>query len=180
MTATRLKEKEKAVNRLDSTMTPAQVARRKFKSALPRKPQNRILTPMQALGETFTLLDNFRGVVMAEKQSKAAALTVYGSLAYSLPKSTKLAHTIPVPEPGEIGAFCEAVLALEQKDALFLGVVFVQTDPDAENTAYKAVSFVAQFMSGPDAEARLLYAQKLELSRVQSILEVLKGSDDIQ
>jgi hypothetical protein len=54
MTALKVRE-AKAVNRLDSMMTPGQVARRKFKSALPRKAQNRLLSPMQALGETFTL-----------------------------------------------------------------------------------------------------------------------------
>jgi hypothetical protein len=54
-------------------------------------------------------------------------------------------------------------------------VVFVQVDPDSENAAYKAVSFVVPFMSGPDAEARLLYAQKEELTKIQKTAEGLKG-----
>lgn len=178
MTATaRLKEKEANVSKHpDSMMTPAQIARRKFKSMLPRKPQNRSLSPMQALGETFTLLDQFRGMVMAEKESKAAAKTVYAALAYSLPDAAKLAFTLTVPEPGKmIGPFCEMVMGLEKKAPVFLGVVFVQVDPDAENTAYKAVSFVVPFMSGPDAEARLVYAQKEELTKIQKVAEGVKG-----
>jgi hypothetical protein len=174
--AARLKEKEAPVSKHpDSMMTPAQIARRKFKSALPRKPQNRTMTPLQAIGETFTLLDQFRGMVMTEKQSKAAAKTVYAALAYSLPDAAKLAYTLTVPEPGKIGAFCDAVMGLERKAPMFLGVVFIQVDPDAENTAYKAVSFVAPFMSGPDAEARLLYAQKEELTKIQKVAEGVKG-----
>lgn len=172
MMTARPKQKEVTVSKHpDSMMTPAQIARRKFKSMLPRKPQNRTLAPMQALGETFTLLDQFRGMVMAERQSKAAAKTVYAALAYSLPDAAKLAYTLPVPEPGKIGGFCDTVMALERKEPLFLGVVFVQVDPDAENTAYKAVSFVVPFVSGPDATARARYAQETELLKIQKDLE---------
>jgi hypothetical protein len=174
MTAMRLKEKEKAVNRLDSTMTPAQVARRKFKSSLPRKVENRRLSAEAALGETFTLLDRFRGIVTAEMHDPEAVKTVYAALAYCLPESkpAMLADTLPVPEPGmkkAFGAFCEKALSLDKPH--FLGVVFVQVDPHAENRAYKAVSFVTQFMSGPDAEARLHYAQEKELLKIQKDLE---------
>jgi hypothetical protein len=177
MMAARLKEKEAPVSKHpDSMMTPAQIARRKFKSMLPRKPQNRSLSPMQALGETFTLLDGFRGMVRTEKQSMDAAKTVYAAIAYALPNAAKLALTLTVPEPGKmIGPFCEAVMGLEKKTPVFLGVVFVQVDPDSENATYKAVSFVVPFMSGPDAEARLLYAQKEELTKIQKVAEGVKG-----
>lgn len=172
---TALKMKERAVNKLDDMMTPGQVARRKFKSGLPRKPQNRILAPMHALGECFTLLDQFRDAVVAEKQSKAAAKTIHAALAYSLPDASKLAYTLPVPEPGKIGGFCETVLSLERKSPRFLGVVFVQVDPDAKKTPYKAVSFAVPFMSGPDAEARLQFAQREELTKIQRVLEGLRN-----
>lgn len=130
---------------------------------------------MQALGETFTLLDQFRGMVRAEKQKMDAAKTVYAALAYTLPNAAKLALTITVPEPDKIGPFCETVMGLERKNPTFLGVVFVQVDPDAENTAYKAVSFVMPFMSGLDAEARLVFARKEELTRIQKVAEGVKG-----
>jgi hypothetical protein len=177
MVTARPKQKEVTVSKHpDSMMTPAQIARRKFKSMLPRKPQNRSLSPMQALGELFTLLDQFRGMVRAEKQSMDAAQTIYAALAYALPGTAKLALALTVPEPGKkVGPFCEAVMGLERKSPVFLGVVFVQVDPDAENTAYKAVSFVVPFMSGPDAEARLLFAQKEELAKIQKVAEGVKG-----
>jgi hypothetical protein len=163
----------KTVNPLDAKMTPAQIARRKFKSGLPRKIPNRVLSPMEALGETFTLLDRFRGLVVYEKGDPAAATTVYAALAYSLPApAAKFVYTMTVPEP-PIGKFCDAVLALGHDNAQFLGVVFIHVDPDAENRAYKAVSFVAQFVGGSEAEGRLLAAQKDELARVQKTLEKL-------
>ena len=163
-------------NRLDDKMTAAQIARRKFKSALPRKSQSRILAPMQALGETFTLLDQFRGMIRAEKPKIDVAKTVYAALAYALPDSAKLALTLTVPEPGkQIGKFCDVVMGLEQKTPTFLGVVFVQVDPDLENTAaYKYASFVVPFVSGPDAEARLLFAQREELAKIRTTAESLR------
>jgi len=165
------KTEDGPVNRLDEKMTPGQVARRRFKSTLPRKTLHRELSPMRAIGETFTLLDQFRGFVTAEKQSEDAAENVYAAIAYSLPKDTKLARTLVVPKPGETGAFCDTILSLGEHHPLFLGVVFIQVDPDAEATKYKAVSFVVPFMSGPDAAARLMYAQKEELTKVQKVLE---------
>lgn len=175
MTAARPKEKEKGANPMDDMMTPAQVARRKFKSSLPRKPQNRSLSPLQAIGETFTLLDQFRGVVRAEKQKMDAAKTVYAALAYALPDAVKLASTLTVPEPEKIGRFCDTVIGLEHKNPRFLGVVFVQVDPDAKSAAYKAVSFVVPFVSGPEAEARLFFAQREELSKIQKTAEGLRN-----
>jgi hypothetical protein len=158
-------------NPLDSKMTPGQVARRRFKSGLPRKTEHRTLSPMRALGELFTLLDQFLGFVMAEKQSEDAANTVYAALAYSLPDEKTLARTLTVPNPKDAGAFCDAVLNLGVRNPEFLGIVFVQVDPDAENTKYKSVSFAVPFMSGPDAAARLMYAQKEELAKLQTVLQ---------
>jgi hypothetical protein len=175
MTAVIPKEKEKGTNPMDARMTAAQVARRKFKSTLPRKPENRSLSTMQALGETFTLLDQFRSFICAEKQSMDAGNTVYAAIAYSLPDAAKLASTLTVPDVGKIGTFCDAVMGLGQKNPTFLGVVFVQVDPDAEKTPLKCVSFVVPFVSGPDAEARLLFAQREELSKVQKVLDGIRG-----
>lgn len=154
----------------NSLMTPAQIARRKFKSSLPRKIEHRDLPPMQALGTVFTMLDQFREMLQAEKPGIDPARTIYAALAYVTPKSTELADTLTVPEPRKIGPFCEKVLALET-DADFLGLVFVHVDPDTKNPAYHAVSFVVPFMTGPDAEARLLFAQRAELAKIQAVLQ---------
>ena len=171
MVAAKVQENKKAVNPLDRMMTPAQVARRKFKSALPRKPQNVNLPPMQAIGAVFTLLDQFRDTVHAEGQKMDPAKTVYAALAYSLPNTEKLVFTLTVPEPEKIGPFCEAVMALDGKKPAFLGVVFVQVDPETKNAAQKAVSFVVPFMSGPDADERLLFAQQKELAKIRKVME---------
>jgi hypothetical protein len=42
---------------------------------------------------------------------------------------------------------------------LFLGVVFLQNDPDAESAEQRNAIFVAQFMSSPEANGRLLMAR---------------------
>ena len=161
MTA-RLKEKEKAVNRLDSMMTPAQVARRKFKSSLPRKIENRRLTAVEALGETFGLFERFRGMVAEEGVDPS---TTQAGLVYCLPESNPAVFvaTVPLPEPSasEIAKFCELILALDRP--LFLGTIFVQEDPDAESAKYKRVAFCGQFMGGPEAEGRLLAARKRQV-----------------
>ena len=166
------KEKEKGANPMDAKMTPAQVARRKFKSTLPRKPEHRSLSPMQALGETFTLLDRFRSFVAEEMQDLEAAKMVYAALVFCLPKSKP--ETLSVPESDtkkSFGAFCEKVLSLNKP--LFLGVVFVQVDLDAKKNEHRAVSFVVPFMSGPDAEDRLLFAQGEELTKIRKLHKIL-------
>lgn len=169
-TVTQSKGNQKGANPLDRKMTPAQIARRKFKSLLPRKLQNRALSPMQALGELFTQLDQFRGIVRAEKQKMDADQTVYAALAYCLPESDPgtLAHTLTVPEPSKIGSFCNKVMSLERPR--FLGIVFIQVDPDAGDLQFKATCFATQFLPGPEVVARLKYAQEIELTKARNVL----------
>ena len=169
MAATFKKKETPGSNHPDSMMTPAQIARRKFKSMLPRKIEHRDLSAMRVLGALFSLLEQFRGMVSAEMQQDAGA-TVYAALAYELPGTAKLAWTIPVPDPGKmVGKFCDAVLNLSAPR--FLGVVFVQVDPHAKKTEYKAVSFVVPFMTGADATARLVFAREQELAKIQRVME---------
>jgi hypothetical protein len=146
-----------ATNPLDRMMTPGQVARRKFKSSLPRKIEARELSPLLALGETFTLLDQFRRFVQAESPKRDAAQNIATVLAYTVPNDTKLASVLVVPESGKrIGPFCDKVMALE--NPTFLGVVFDQADPDADDK-YQTVSILVPFSPRPDAAARLRFAE---------------------
>jgi hypothetical protein len=161
MTAARTKGTEATVSKHpDSMMTSAQIARRKFKSSLPRKIENRRLSAMEALGETFRLFDHFRDAVANEGVDPS---TAQAGLVYCLPESNPgvFAATVPLPEPSasEIAKFCKRVMALDRP--LFLGVIFVQEDPAPKcSREYKRVAFVAQFMGGPEAEGRLLAARK--------------------
>lgn len=167
--------KEKTVNRLDSMMTPAQVARRKFKSSLPRKVENRRLSAMEALGETFKLLDRFRTMVVEETRIPEAVNTVHAALAYCLPEAdpATLAYTVTVPEPPNVGTFCDTIMSLDRP--LFLGIVFLQFDPYTDSQQYKTTCFVTQFMGGPEAVARLRYAQEKELLKVRKHMETRLG-----
>jgi len=163
-------ESEKVKNPLDDKMTRAQIARRKFKSALPRKAQNRRPSTMEALGELFTLFDRFRSVVAEQGQDPDALL--HAALAYHLPKSdpATVAHIATLPYASEVGKFCDEVMKLDRPE--FLGVVFVQVDPDADKQEYKAVSFCVPFSGAPEDAGRLLTAQKVFLHKIQ---EVIKG-----
>jgi hypothetical protein len=150
--------KRKSANPLDATMTKTQVVRRKFMSALPRKIKNRVLSPMEAMARTMQLFDKLRNEMVEagldEKNLRAG-------LVFCQPATkgmeSVLAQTIVLPKPREIGAFCDRVTALHEP--LFLGVIFSQHDPDAENAEYKDRVFVAPFMHGPEAEGRLIAAR---------------------
>lgn len=171
MVAVTVSKKERT-NPLDSMMTPAQVARRKFKSTLPRKIENRRLSALEAIGKTATLLDSFRGVVAEHGQNPD--VTLHAALAYCLPESdpAMLGNAVLIPGPSDIAPFCEGVMKLDRP--LFLGVVFIQLDPDTDDPKYKWVSFCAQFMGGPEAESRLMYAQKnVLLTRIQETAKKL-------
>jgi hypothetical protein len=168
-------KEEVTVNRHpDSMMTPAQIARRIFKSSLPRKPQNRKMSAMEALGETFTLFDRFRNVVAEQGQN--ADETVLAALAYWLPESdpATVAQIRWLPNPSGVAAFSKDVMALPQP--AFLGAVFVQVDPDAEKDAYKAVSFCVPFVGGDEEAGRLLVAQRMLLLKLQETTKRVKRS----
>ena len=150
-----MRTKKVSANPLDDRMTEAQVARRRFKAGLPRKPQARSLSVHGALGETFTLLDTFRSLAPLPE------LTILAALAYYLGKNTaKWAEFLIVPEPGRsVGEFCDEVAALANDEPKFLGVVFVQVDLDTPNPEQKTVSFSVPFMGGTEAAGRLRAAQ---------------------
>lgn len=144
-----------SANPLDNMMTDAQIARRKFKAGLPRKPQNRSMSISGALGETFTRLDEFRSLSPRPEETVFAALAYYRES-----NPAKLAEFAVVPGVSQIGLFCDSVAALAADSPKFLGVVFVHVDTETKNPAYKTVSFCVPFMSGPEAAGRLLAAQQ--------------------
>jgi hypothetical protein len=139
-------------------MTKTQVVRRRFMSALPRKIQNRELSPMEAMARTMELFDRLRNEMEDAGLNKNHA---YAGLVYCQPrtkgKEHVLAETIVLPKPEGIADFANKVIALDKP--LFLGVLFHQHDPDAEKAKYKNRVFVWPFMAGPEAEGRLLKAR---------------------
>ncbi|MBZ5532715.1 MAG: hypothetical protein LAO20_14885 [Acidobacteriia bacterium] len=139
-------------------MTKTQVVRRKFKSALPRTIQNRLLSKMEAMARTMELFDRLRNEMEGAGLNKNHASA---GLVFCQPetkgKAHVLAETIALPKPEEIGVFVERVMALDKP--LFLGVLFIQEDPDADKSEQKRVAFVWPFMAGPEAEGRLLAAR---------------------
>ena len=153
-------------------LTRAQVARGMFKATLPRKPQDRRVSAMEALGETFTLLDRFRGMIVRQELDPDA--TLHAALAYCLPESggALAYYTEFLPGPSEIGKFCDRIVALP--NPLFLGVVFVQVDPDAGKEGQRTVAFSVPFRSGAEDAGRLLVAQKLFLAGLHNVIGSMK------
>lgn len=139
-------------------MTRTQVVRRKFKSGLPRKIENRLLSPMEAMARTMDLFDKLRTEMSAAGLNKHDA---EAGLVYCQPQTKGMEHvlaqTIVLPKPEEIGTFVERVMALHKP--LFLGVMFMQRDRDTDKPDQKNVLFVWPFMSSPEADGRLLAAR---------------------
>lgn len=148
----------KKVNPLDASMTKAQVVRRRFKSSLPRTIQNKYLSKMEAMAKVMELLDHFRGEMATEGLLKT---DVSAGLVYCQPETKGVeddTFTIALPAPENLEKFVKAVMALEKP--LFLGVLFIHTDRQADKPEKKHTIFVWPFMGGPEAEKRLLAARR--------------------
>jgi hypothetical protein len=113
---------------------------------------------MEAMARTMELFDRLRNDMEAAGLKKS---DVQAGVVYCQPETEGekhvLARTIPLPKPEDIGTFVKKVAAIDKP--LFLGVIFIQHDPAAEKDEYKNVAFVWPFMSGPEAEGRLLAAR---------------------
>jgi len=142
-------------------MTRAQVARRRFKSSLPRKVSHAELSVEIAVARTMELLGRFRDEVVDEGLS---ADSVQAALVYCQPhtkgKEAILAQVMVVPERSKFGAFFDAAFALDRP--VFLGMLFLQHDAEAtkaRDAKQASVMFGCEFTKSHDAEARLLAAR---------------------
>jgi hypothetical protein len=144
----------KRVNPLDAAMSKAQVVRRKFKSSLPRKIEDRRLSAMAAMARTMELLDRFRNIM---REEGLAADDVQAALIFCQPETPEkpVAEKFVLPAPQEIPAFAERVLALDRP--VFLGVMFHQTDRDPNIKPEKRYTFfIFPFSSDTDTKMILL------------------------
>jgi hypothetical protein len=139
-------------NPLDKMMTRAQVARRRFKAALPRKIGTSELSPLEALARTVDLFVRF----MREMENANVEPKTKG-------KDHILAGVLALPKPGEsgkIGEFADKVMKLDKP--VFLGMLFAQHDMEAERAGdakQASVLFACEFIKAYDAPARLLAAR---------------------
>jgi hypothetical protein len=144
-------------NPLDALMTPAQIARKKFKAALPRKIRNTVLSKLEAMARTMELIDGLRTCMLREGCSPG---DVGAGLIFTQPETPSLesfARTIWLPGPEKVGVFVEAIMKLDRP--LFLGLLFWQHDSKAEKEEKREVAFLWPFMGGPLAEKHLLTAR---------------------
>lgn len=149
-------------NPLEREMTRAQVARRRFKSGLPRKPGNVELSWMQALARTADLFDGLRNEMRTVGLNPDHA---QAGLVYFQPHTKGLenilALTVPLPKPETIAEFAEHIMALDRP--VFLGVLFLQHDAEADkagDTKQANVLFGIPFTTAYDAPARMLAARE--------------------
>ena len=149
-----------SANPLDATMTPTQVSRRRFKSSLPRRIENRLISKLGAIARVFELFDRLGEEMKGAGADRSNAQV---GLMYTQPNTKGqehvLARTIALDASGAhgFGLFCEAVMALDEP--LFLGALFYQHDPDADSPTQRHILFVAQFMASPEANGRMLAAR---------------------
>ena len=148
-------------NPLEERMTRAQVARRRFKSGLPRKPDSRELSSLEALARTASLFDRLRSEMQAvgvNPDNASAALVFYQP--HTKGMESVLAQTVHLPKPEGIAKFCERVMALDRP--VFLGVLFIQHDAEAKRAGDERqtnVCFGVAFTTQHDAPARMLAAR---------------------
>lgn len=149
--------KSKSKNPFDS-MTKTQSVRQRFKSSLPRKAENREMSAMEAMAKTMELFDALRNDMGAAGLDRNDAHT---ALVYHQPKTkgqeAVLARVIPLPDEKDIQTFVKQVMALDKPR--FLGLLFLQRDPDTEKTEQQNVIFIWPFLNGPDDAARLIAAR---------------------
>jgi hypothetical protein len=160
VTATKTVAPLETNNPLEMRMTRAQVARRRFKSSLPRKPANVELSWMQALARTVDMFDGLRDAMSAVGVNPDHA---QAALVYFQPHARDgvLAQVVPLPKPGKMAEFCEHVMSLDKP--VFLGVLFLQHDAEAEkagDTKQANVLFGTALTTAHDAEARMLAARE--------------------
>jgi hypothetical protein len=145
-------------NPLEERMTRAQVARRRFKSSLPRKPAHLMMSPMQALARTADLFDRLRNEMQAAGVNPEHA---QAALVYFQPHVKEiLAQTVVLPKPEKIPEFAASVMSLDKP--VFLGVLFLQHDAEAEKAGdmkQANVLFGVPFTTACDAPARMLAAR---------------------
>jgi hypothetical protein len=150
--------KERRPNPLDSMMTKAQVVRRKFKSGLPRSPQNKALSKLEALSRTLELFGRF----MTEMDAAGLLESdVTADLVYCQPETpgAEPVVTAALPAPQHIGKFCDGIMALDKPR--FLGVLFIQTDREAADKPDKHhVLVTCPFLDDADSKLRLLAARR--------------------
>lgn len=155
-------ETKRSKNPLDALMTKTQVVRRRFKSGLPRVPQNQVLLPMAAMARTMELFDRLRGEMEAaglDKNDCSAALVYYQPETKGM--EHVLAQTVVLPKPEGVAKFAEKIMELDKPR--FLGVLFHQHDPDADKDGFVDVVFAFPFLNGPDDAARLLAARNRQV-----------------
>jgi len=152
---------DKKPNPLDAVMTKAQVARRKFKSALPRKPENRELTALEAMGRTMLLIDRFRGEMASEELSPD---DVEAALIYSWRDGKNLeTDVVKLPKPKDIAGFADRVMAV--RNPRFLGVLFLQRDHQAEKDEKKSTIFVFPFLTDPQSKKLMIEARNRQMEQ---------------
>ena len=147
--------KSERTNPLDTFMTPEQLVRKKFKSALPRTILNRVISKFEAMAKTMDLIDGFQDAM------KGAGLNprdVRAGLVYVLPNVKDVVHTLWLPlNAQDVGSWVDRVVGIKDP-VLFLGLLFYQRDREAK-AEKEHTAFLWPFMAGPEAEKHLLAAR---------------------
>jgi hypothetical protein len=147
---------------MESGLTIAARARRRFKAGKPRKITNDPLTALDAMARAVKEYGRLKELMKDESETQgetsdpndAAAALVYAVLNVETMQHEAQRTWLPVSSTN-IGSFVETVNALDPTNTVFLGIIFRQLDRQAKRAEDLRVYWVAQFMGGPLAEKNL-------------------------
>ena len=131
-------------------MTPAAKVRRRFKAGRPKFAAFDSMTVLMALSRTFEEMDK-AATLMLEEGLEPNDVRAY--LIYREPGRIEIAM---LPAPDKIGPFIEKIARTQKPE--FLGLLFYQKDREA-SPGKQDVTWIIQYMGGPEAERDLRAAQ---------------------
>ena len=118
--------------------------------------QNNLLSHLAAIGRTCIELDKLRGL---QRDAHLDPDDVKAALIFCTPETEGQEDCVQyhwLPTPDKIPSFTKKILKI--KKPIFLGVLFYQHDPAADE-GKQHVAWVLQFMGGPLCEKKQLAAK---------------------
>lgn len=173
MTSLDLNARREGRKAMEKSLTAASRVRRSLKAGSPRRIHNVRLTHTEAILRLVTEANKARGLMRAEGLDPD---DINCALIFCTPELPGFENSVRykwLPAPGQTSQFFDWFEDESKKAALlFLGILWNQEDREARAKGEDgSVSWVRQFLAGPEAERRLLAARDFFVSGGSKILD---------